>query len=112
MFGLILPASAADPTAPEQSAAQVDQPQATQNQIPADADKGQTGQENAKKHPPTSVMDRAAPTDKATGESPNKGERGPTSVMERATPDLKSPGSTTKESQGSTEAAPDASATK
>jgi len=101
MLGLS-PAFAGDYATQRESSAQSQQT-AEQQQLPADADKAQPGQNNAKKHPPTAVMDRAMPAEKAKDDTATKGKHPPASVMGRATPDLKSPNSKSDDSQPSSD---------
>ncbi len=113
MIGFALPALAADSAMQQQPSAQTEQRQSGQRQLPADADKTQSAQSDAKKkHPPTSVMDRATPTEKASDDAGTKGKHPPTKVMGRATPDLKSPDSTSNGSQHSSESTSAGSASK
>jgi hypothetical protein len=103
LMGLALPAIAGDAGSRQQSTAQA-QEQAYQQQLPSDSKNAQTGQNDAKKHPPTAVMDRATPAEKSRDDAATKGKHPPTSVMERATPDMKSPDSSSDtQSQSSTE---------
>jgi hypothetical protein len=57
-------------------------------------DEGAKGQvDQAKKHPPTAVMDKATSPEKSTSEIGVPPKHPPATVMERATPEQKSPGS-------------------
>ena len=62
---------------------------------PADqkAVEGQADQAQAKKHPPTAVMDKATSPEKSTSETGAPPKHPPATVMDRATPEQKSPGS-------------------
>ena len=55
--------------------------------------KGQGDQAQAKKHPPTAVMDKATSPEKSTSETGAPPKHPPATVMDRATPEQKSPGS-------------------
>jgi hypothetical protein len=114
-FGLSLPAWAQDAYRPAQTPDRSAQSQPEQKRLPAakedassntgqaqgaaiseptpdSAAKSQADQEQAKKHPPTAVMDQATPAEKSTSETGAAPKHPPTSVMERATPAQKSPG--------------------
>jgi len=91
---LALPAWAANANDPQTvGASNIDQPV----QQPADtaARAGQSdakpSQANPRKHPPTSAMDSATPSDKPTSEKPASNKHPPTTRMDRAAPDEKSP---------------------
>jgi hypothetical protein len=126
-FGLSLPAWAQDAYRPAQPPKQSAQSQPEQKRLPAakeeketssstgqaqgaaiseptpdSAAKGQADQEQAKKHPPTAVMDQATPPEKSTSEAGATPKHPATSVMERATPEQKSPKE--KSPKGSAEA--------
>ncbi len=59
------------------------------------------GQNKSGKHPPTSIMDRATPSEKSTEEGQGASKHPPGRVMERALPDQKTPeGSKKPDSQG------------
>ena len=55
----------------------------------------QSAPTQAKKHPPTAIMDQATPPDKTTTGKADSAKHPPTSLMDRAAPDEKSPDSTT-----------------
>ena len=79
--------------APRQfAAANDDATGATQPAPPTD---DQSAQTQAKKHPPTAIMDQATPPDKTTTGKADSAKHPPTSLMDRAAPDEKSPDSTT-----------------
>ena len=64
-----------------------------------DKSKGtQNSKNNPQKHPPTSVMDRATPSEKTPDEQSAR-KHPPTSVMNRETPEQKSPGTPANESE-------------
>jgi len=107
VLGLAWPTMAAEYGTQQQPSAQADQ-----QQLPADASNAQAGQDSAKKHPPTSVMDRATPAEKASDNAGTKGKHPPAKVMGRATPDLKSPSSAASDSQSSSESTQDSGAPK
>ena len=63
---------------------------ATNSTGSADQKKMQSPAQNKSgKHPPTSVMDRATPTEKSTEEGQGAGKHPPARAMERALPDQK-----------------------
>ena len=112
-FGALTMTATADTVAPahDNSKGSVSQSNADEDQLPATKDEksigtdDSSGTKNAKKHPPTAVMDRATPTQKApSGQTTEK--HPPTNRMDQVTPEEKSPGANTTESQGGSETAP------
>src|SRR5439155_1775579 len=65
---------------------------------PAQGNGAEASKSNPEKHPPTSVMDSATPTQNAPDE-PSSAKHPPTGIMDTATPKEKSPGTSTSESQ-------------
>lgn len=84
---------AAGPTgATKDGASNIDQPvqQAGPTDTTARSD-AKTSQANPRKHPPTSAMDSATPSNKTTTDKAAGNKHPPTTRMDRAAPDEKSP---------------------
>ena len=93
---LAIPAWGADATnAAKDGASNIDQPvqqgapDAAKGAAPSDA---KTTRANPPKHPPTSAMDSATPSEKTTTDKAASTKHPPTTRMDRAAPDEKSPG--------------------
>jgi hypothetical protein len=113
-FGTLAMAGAAQAITPSQSDTSAAQTTTDQDRLPASKEDSSgaqksngvstdTGKSNAlppAKHAPTSVMDRATPTQKAPNEQSGR-KHPPTSVMDSVTPQEKSPGT---ESQSGSQA--------
>ena len=105
-FGALAMTATADTVAPahDNSKGSVSQSNADEDQLPATKDEksigtdDSSGTKNAKKHPPTAVMDRATPSEKTPDEQSAR-KHPPTSVMNRETPEQKSPGTPANESE-------------
>jgi hypothetical protein len=76
---------------------------ATQNSGGMSTDAGQVNATPPAKHPPTSIMDRATPTQNAPNQQSDR-KHPPTSVMDSVTPQEKSPGAGESQSGSQTPA--------
>jgi hypothetical protein len=93
---------APDPTVKSHANQAHEETGATTSTGSADQKKMQSpGQNKSGKHPPTSIMDRATPTEKSTEEGQDASKHPPSREMEKALPDQKAPDKTKKvETQG------------
>jgi hypothetical protein len=107
-FGCAVPAWAVGPSedAPDSTvkshANQAREATGTTTSTPSSDQKIQSsGKNESGKHPPTSIMDRAMPSEKSTEEGQDASKHPPSREMEKALPDQKAPDKTKKvETQG------------